>query len=93
METMTAFEAAARHLVPARWSSHRPHPTTLVAALYVALVLGAPAIVRFAPEMDARWLSAVTAGRPQIQCASVASAPSPCAGFTLAAAGSAAPVH
>lgn len=93
MDTIAAFEATARDPVRSPRAPRRLHATTLVAALYVALVLGAPGIVRFAPEMDAPWLSAVTAGRPQIHCASTAAAPSPCAGFTVAAAGSVPSAH
>jgi hypothetical protein len=93
MDTMTACEAAARYPVHAPQAPRRVHATTVVTALYVAFVLGAPGIVRFAPDLDAHWLSAVTVGRPQIRCASIASAPSPCEGFTVAAAGSVAPAH
>ena len=92
METMTVREAATRFPVPPS-SPRRPRAATFVAALYVALVLGAPGIIRFAPDPDARWLSAVTAPRPQIHCAATASAPSPCLPFTVAAAGSVAPAH
>jgi hypothetical protein len=91
---MTACEAATRLPVPPR-PPRRPHAATLVAALYVALVLGAPGIIRFAPDADTRWLSAVTAPRPQMHCAATASAPapSPCLPFTLAVAGGVAPAR
>jgi hypothetical protein len=90
--SMTACEAATRLPIPPR-SPRRPHGATFVAALYVALVLGAPGIIRFAPDPETRRLSAVTAPRPQMHCAATASAPSPCLPFTMAVAGSAAPAH
>lgn len=87
-----ACEAAPRLSFPLR-PPRRPHAATFVAALYVALVLAAPGIIRFAPEPDTRWLSAVTAPRPQMHCAATASAPSPCLPFTMAVARSVAPAH
>lgn len=91
MKAMTACEAATPLPVPPR-SRRRPHAATLVAALYVALVLCAPGIVRFAPNPNTGWLSAVTPPRPEIHCAAT-SAPSPCLPFTVAATGSIAPPH
>jgi len=92
LKTMTVHEAARRFSVQPPRSPRRPHAATIVAALYVLFVLGAPGIVRYAPDPDLRWLSAVTAPQPQIRCASM-SAPSPCQPYTVAAAGSVTPAH
>ena len=89
---MNACEAAPRLSFPPR-PRRRPHAATFVAALYVTLVLAAPGIIRFAPEPDTRWLSAVTAPRPQIHCAATASAPLPCLPFPVALAGSVVAAH
>jgi D-alanyl-D-alanine carboxypeptidase len=79
METMTTFDARARRpdSAPPPPASGRLHATTIVTALYVALVLGAPAIVRFAPDAGAPWVTAVAAQPAHVQCASVD--PRPCA--------------
>jgi hypothetical protein len=78
METMTT-DARARQpgSAPPAPASGRLHATTIVTALYVALVLGAPAIVRFAPDAGAPWATAVAAHPAHVQCASVD--PRPCA--------------
>lgn len=79
METMTTFDARARHpgSAPPPPASGRLHATTIVTALYVALVLGAPAIIRFAPDAGAPWVVAAAAQPAQVQCAGVD--PRPCA--------------
>lgn len=78
MKTLPAFATATRELTsPGSWRRW-PQASTIVTALYVALVLAAPALVRFAPDADAPWVTAVTAEPTAIHCASTASWPSAC---------------
>ena len=95
METMTAFDAAADRPVspPPRRPPRRLHATTIVTALYVALVLGAPAIVRFAPDAGAPQVAHVTAQATHSPCASAAACPSGCTVLRVAEQGTAAQVH
>ena len=58
--------------------------TNFVIALYTALVLGTPAIIRFVPDADARWIAAINAP-PPVQCAGAADIPSGCAANAAAA--------
>jgi hypothetical protein len=69
-----------------RTASWRPRidGTNFVIALYAALVLGTPAIVRFAPDADARWIAAITT-TPPVHCAGVADLPHGCATDAAAA--------
>jgi hypothetical protein len=50
METMTARDAEARFRPAPLAPPRRAFGATLVAALYVLLVLGAPLIIRYGPE-------------------------------------------
>ncbi len=68
---------------PTAWRP-RINGTNFVIALYAALVLGTPAIVRFAPDADARWIAAITA-TPPVHCAAVTDLPHGCATDAVAA--------
>ncbi len=53
METMSAHEAERKYHAARKTAPRRASATTLVAGLYVLLVLGAPLIVRYGPELAA----------------------------------------
>ena len=50
METMTVHEAEVNHPAAAPPAPRRAFAATIVAGLYVLLVLGAPLIVRYGPD-------------------------------------------
>lgn len=77
METMTAQDANARHPTGPPARPRTAHGATFVALLYVALVLAAPAIVRYFPAGDARAVAA-TPTPHHIQCAWSADEPGGC---------------
>ena len=69
METMTANEDEVREADSASYPAARPpaprhtHAATIVAGLYVLLVLGAPLIVRYGPDLEARSAAAAVTVR------------------------------
>jgi len=58
METMTARDAEARYRPEPSAPSRRAFGATMVAALYVLLVLGAPLIIRYGPDRVVRNVAA-----------------------------------
>ncbi len=76
METMSAHEAERKYHAARKTAPRRASATTLVAGLYVLLVLGAPLIVRYGPELAATRAPAIAAaGSP---CATVGKSAAGC---------------
>jgi hypothetical protein len=70
METITATDAE-RHFAPAPPAHpRRAIGATIVAGIYVLLVLGAPAIVRYAPDPDTFVAAEGDLEAPAARCAS-----------------------
>ncbi|MEO8753600.1 MAG: hypothetical protein ABI624_13075 [Casimicrobiaceae bacterium] len=63
METMTAHEAQRRYPAATRAAPRRAYGATVVAGLYVLLVLGAPLIVRYGPDLEAANVPAIVAAQ------------------------------
>ena len=63
MESMTAHEAERRYPATPRVAPRRACAATLVAGLYVLLVLGAPLIVRYGPDLEGTRAPAIVAAQ------------------------------
>ena len=63
METMTVHEAEVNHPAAAPPAPRRACAATIVAGLYVLMVLGAPLIVRYWPDPEVAGAAAAIAVR------------------------------
>lgn len=78
MDTISASATSARFPCTPRPLPRRAHPTALVTAFYVMLVLGAPWIVRYAPGTDSSVVEALAERPPVVRCATAPEFGMPC---------------
>jgi len=80
MEALTTHEFGSP-TTPARLA----RSATVVAAIYLALVVGSPLIVRYGPSPDDHAMAALATRMETPRCATTPASVFPCVGTTLAA--------
>ena len=77
--------ASAPEKVSATPEARTARSATIFAAIYLALVLGSPLIVRYGPSTDDHAMAALATWMEQPRCASAPEFGYPCPGRTLVA--------